>query len=269
MQKIRILVVTIPCLLLLAGCVTVLKTLNLATFNEVLLAVKANDANRVREAARERVVFEEGDKAIDSTNVCGESPLHLAIQNGNLEITQILLQEGANPNLPTEAPREPSLCTDTEILGVVPGLTPMHYAIIRNKPAIAEALLFAGADSRLKTADGKTAIALADDKEGFEVLLAYLESPANLAARIGDIGALQAAVQQGDDLNVRMPVLKTTPLEDALLARSFYAVEFLTENGGAMQVINDPESLEALSEYFEEYSDSPSAAVLRQLTGTN
>lgn len=255
--------------LALSGCVSVMKTLHLATFNEVLLGVKANDANKVREAARQGVVFDDGIKAIDSSNICGELPLHLAIQKNNLEITQILLQEGANPNLPSEIPREPSMCQDLGILDTPAGLPPMHYAITLNKPEFAEALLFAGADPDSKTADGKTALALASDRKGFELLTAYVRSPVHLAARIGDEGSLRAAARRGDALTSRMVASNTTPLEEALLARKFRIVEFLVENAAAQEPIASTEARKAVDEYLTEASNSPVAGRLRQLATPN
>lgn len=238
----------------------------LGDFNEVLVGVNKNDANKVREAARAGDTYEDGTKEINGSNVCGARPLHLAIQNGNLEITEILLQEGADADLSSDAPREPSLCKSFGILRTPPGLPPMHYAITENKPTFAEALLFAGADPDLTTSDGKTALDLAQNRAGFELLVAYIQSPVHLAARMGDMGELSAAVQRGADLNGKMMLTGTTPLEEALAARQFHAVDYLLENGGGTQsVITWSEAKMAVDEYLEENGDSPIASQLQQM----
>lgn len=266
MRQRLLFVLLVPVLLSLAGCVSVMKTLRLATFNEVLLGVQKEDANKVREAAREGVVFDDGVAAINSSNICGETPLILAIQKNNLEITQILLQEGADPDLPSDVAREPSMCESLNILDTPAGLTPLNYAISRNKPAFAEALLFAGADPAPETADGETALTLAQGKAGFETLVAYLESPVHLAAKTGNAGDLLAAIQRSDDLNRKMTLTGMAPIEEALAARNFYVVDLLAENGGAQSAITSPEAKEGLDEYFEENQGSAIAKQLRELS---
>lgn len=264
MKKITFTAFVVSCLLSLAGCASML-----GDFNEVLVGVNKGDANKVREAARAGDTYEDGTKEINGSNICGERPLHLAIQKGHLEITEILLQEGADPDLPSDVPREPSVCKSFGILKTTPGLPPMHYAITENKPAFAEALLFAGADPEAKTDRGKTALDLARGKTGFELLVAYVESPAHLAARIGDIGSLSAAVQRGDDLNLVMPHTGTTPLEEALAARKFYAVDFLFDNGGGIQdLISSTEAIAAVSEYLDENGGTAYANRLRDMAAT-
>ena len=262
MKKITVSAFGLSCLLSLAGCASML-----GDFNEVLVGVNKGDANKVREAARAGDTYEDGTKEINGSNICGERPLHLAIQKGNLEITEILLQEGADPDLPSDIPREPSVCKSFGILKTTPGLPPMHYAITEGRPAFAEALLFAGADPALKTAKGKTAHDLALGKAGFELLVAYIESPAHLAARTGDVGSLSAAARKGTDLNSVMSHTGTTPLEEALAARKFYVVDFLFENGGGMQeTISSTAATDAVSEYLDEYNGTANAEKLRNMT---
>ena len=248
------------------GCVATLKALNLATFNEVLIGVQKSDANKVREAAREGVVFDDGQKAIDSSNICGERPLHLAIQKNNLEIVNILLQEGADPDLPSELPREPSMCESLNILDTPAGFPALHYAIWDNKPDIAESLLFAGADPATSTSDGKNALQLAADKTGFERVEAYLHSPAHLAARTGDIATLRSSVAAGTQATAILSFNGRSLLDEALLSRHYFVVDYLLAQGGTRSGLGSTEVAEAVDEYLLQNPDSPYDEALRQLT---
>lgn len=265
MKKLAIfftLILTVPAL---TGCIATMKALRLATFNEVLLGVRDNDVNKVREAAREGVVFDDGEKAIDSSNICGERPLHLAIQNGYLDITQVLLQEGADPNLASEIPREASFCESMNNERTPAGAPPLHYAIKKNRPKFAEAVLYYGGNPNLKDGNGKTALDLASDKEGFELIVAYMQSPAHLAARNGDIGQLREIHRSSTRLSTRMPIRNTTPLEEALLQQRFDVVDYLLENGGDSEAITTTESQQAIQDYIEENGDTPLSRKLEQL----
>ena len=251
--------------IVLSGCIATMKALRLATFNEVLIAVRENDPNKVRIAAREGVVFDDGEKAIDSSNICGERPLHLAIQKGNLEIVTILLQEGADPDLLTELPRETSLCDNPNLGMAPPGYPALHYAVWENEPAMAEAILFAGADPSLTIPDGKDAKAMVKEKEGFEVVDRYLDAPAHLAARTGDVGALQAALDAGADPAAMLEGSGRTPLDEALLAGEYYIVDLLLAANGAHSGIDAVEFGDAADEYLTQNPDSAYASQLRQL----
>lgn len=247
------------------GCVATMKALNLATFNEVLLGVQANDANKVREAAREGVVFDDGEKAIDSSNICGERPLHLAIQKNNLEIVTILLQEGADPNLPSELPREPGMCQRLNILDTPSGYPALHYAIWASKPDFAEAILFAGADPSLATTDGQKPLDLASGDEGFERVEAYLRSPAHLAARTGDIATLRSSVEAGTSPTAVLELNGRSLLDEALLAGHYFVVDYLLAENGAYSGLRSGEVADAIGEYRLQNPDSPHDAALGAL----
>ena len=265
MKKTLCIVTAVLVCTLLSGCVATMKALRLATFNEVLLGVRDNDVNKVREAAREGVVFDDGEKAIDSSNICGERPLHLAIQKGYLDITQVLLQEGADPNLASEIPREASFCESMNTARAPAGAPPLHYAIKQNRPEFAEAVLFYGGDPNLTDGSGKTALELAVDRKGFELVVAYIQSPAHLAARKGDIGQLRSIARENGDLGSTMPIKNTTPLEEALLEQRFYVVDYLLENGSDVGLISTTEARAAIQDYIDEHGETQHAQRLRQL----
>jgi len=251
------------CLMMIAGCASML-----GDVNPVLMAVVKEDANRLRDAARLRESYEDGTPKIDGTNVCGERALHLAIQKNNLEIAQVLLQEGADPDLPSEASREPKVCQSFGLTRTPAGIPPLHYAISTARPRIAEALLLSGADPKVKTAEGRDAIELARGKAGLSTLVAYMESPLHLGARVGDLGKVRTALNQGADLEAALPELGTTPLEEALLSRRWYVVDFLmTQGAGRQATLSSMDVQAAAAAYLAENPDSDFIDRLRALQG--
>lgn len=90
---------------------------------------------------------------IASNNDFKVVPLHSAVAAKSLEITLMLLDRGAQPNAMQQ--------NDT---------TPLHAAAHNNSPAIAKALLSAGADKHLKTKDGKNAMDFAKEVNAKEIV---------------------------------------------------------------------------------------------------
>ncbi len=259
-RRVRALALLSACALAF-GCASML-----GDINPVLMAVTKEDANRVREAARLGETYEDGTPKIDGSNVCGERGLHLAVQQNNVEITRILLQEGADPDLPSEVPREPSLCESLGLTHTPAGYPPLHYAISTARPRIAEALLMGGADPMLTTPAGQNAADLARGKAGLEELVAYMESPLHLGAKTGDLGKLREAVDRGAEVDGVLPVVGTTALEEALLSRRWYVVDFLLQHGaGSQSTVAGDDVLDAAAEYAAAQPDSPHTGRVRAL----
>ncbi|HZY79426.1 MAG TPA: ankyrin repeat domain-containing protein [Cyclobacteriaceae bacterium] len=93
------------------------------------------------------------DPNIPSSNSFKVAPLHSSVAAKSLEITQLLLDHGAKPNVFQQS-----------------DVTPLHEAAHNNSPAIAKALLKAGADKSLKTSDGKTAMDYAKEIDAKEII---------------------------------------------------------------------------------------------------
>lgn len=93
------------------------------------------------------------DPNIPSSNDFKVAPIHSSVAAKSLEITQLLLDRGANPNVFQQN-----------------DVTPLHEAAHNNSPAIAAALLKAGANKDLKTKDGKTAMDFAKEIDAKEIL---------------------------------------------------------------------------------------------------
>lgn len=93
------------------------------------------------------------DPNIPSSNGFKVAPLHSSVAAKSLEITQMLLDHGAKPNVMQQN-----------------DVTPLHEAAHNNSPAIAKALLKAGADKSLKSTDGKTAMDYAKEIDSKEII---------------------------------------------------------------------------------------------------
>jgi ankyrin repeat protein len=101
-----------------------------------------------------RYLLEHGaDANVASNNDFRVAPLHSSVAAKSLEITQMLLDGGAKPNVMQQN-----------------DVTPLHEAAHNNSPAIAKALLKAGADKHLKTKDGKSAMDFAREIDAKEII---------------------------------------------------------------------------------------------------
>src|SRR5262249_9547382 len=89
---------------------------------------------------------------VSRTDARGCTPLHLAVLEGNEELTRLLLSAGANPNarIKDTAP-EPQPCE---------GETPLHIAALRCSTNLMSALLAAGGHVNATKQDGLTPLGL-------------------------------------------------------------------------------------------------------------
>lgn len=105
----------------------------------------------------------------------GSTPLRIAVHWEDLVVVQILLAHGANAN--AECFSIFSKLTKKEGRKTVPGYynTVLHEAVEKDSLPIAEVLLAAGADPNRTDHEGKTPLALAQDK-GLSHLIALLQN---------------------------------------------------------------------------------------------
>lgn len=101
-----------------------------------------------------KYLLEQGaDPNIASSNDFKVAPLHSSVAAKSLEITRMLLDHKANPNVFQQN-----------------DVTPLHEAAHNNSPAIVSTLLKAGADKGFKTKDGKTALDYATEIGSSEII---------------------------------------------------------------------------------------------------
>jgi ankyrin repeat protein len=82
-----------------------------------------------------------------SNNDLHATPLQSAVASGNVPVVQMLLKNGAQPNV-----REKG------------GYTPLHTAAVNGDVESIQLLILAGADQQIRSEDGKTALQLAEEK---------------------------------------------------------------------------------------------------------
>ncbi|MDQ2746255.1 MAG: ankyrin repeat domain-containing protein [Acidobacteriota bacterium] len=151
--------------------------------NRMVIAVENDDLEeiKVRVAMGERVNVK--DKSYG-----GNSPLHVAVEHGNLEIAQFLLGAGAKINSKNAEKQTPLMMLDDDAT-----------------PELIYLLLARGAKINLIDKQGNTALMLAADYAKPEVLQALISAGANVNA-VNKQGrtALMAAADGGDAANVKL-----------------------------------------------------------------
>jgi len=137
--------------------------------------------------------------SLDSVDKAGWASLHLAAYFGHGKVVQMLLEQGANPNVRSVQP------------GSCNGCTPLHAAVVTGHSAITQILIQHGAsiDDR--------------DEAGY--------SPLHLAAAIGHLGLVKKLLMAGAPINAL--VGDETPLSLARRSRRMQIAALLRQCGGA------------------------------------
>ena len=146
---------------------------------------------RSSDAARLQGLFEKGFDAPNIRDGKGNSLLMLASYNGQLEMTRVLLENGANPQLANDMGQIPlagaAFKGNTEMARLLiehgadvnarmpDGKTPLMFAAMFNRTEIIDLFLEHGADASLRSMDGSTAQTMAQ-MMGAEAARAKLES---------------------------------------------------------------------------------------------
>ncbi|XP_027511592.1 ankyrin repeat and protein kinase domain-containing protein 1 isoform X1 [Corapipo altera] len=175
----------------------------------------------------EKVKFLLGCKAnVNSQVGCGYTPLIMAVQKRLPEICSVLIEHGADPNVPDEDGWTPlhfaAQSGDDRIVRLLldhqarvdaqeqDGWTPLHLAAQNNFENVARVLLSRQADSNTQEGDGKTAL--------------------HVAACFGHVGLVKLLASQGADLE-RKQKNHRTPLHVAVERGKFRVVHYLLKNG--------------------------------------
>jgi ankyrin repeat protein len=169
----------------------------------------------------------------------GGTPLRIAVCWQDLEVVKLLLANGANPTAETFSILS-NLAHKSK-----PGYwnTVLHEAVMKGSLPIAEALLEAGADPNRTDHEGKTPLAIAQEK-GFTELVALLQGRTTVqsvqpaqpsddvwrAASEGRLADLQQLIANGANVNAT-DAEKATPLHKAAVAGQLPVVKWLAEHG--------------------------------------
>ncbi len=162
--------------------------------NELVLAVERNDIEevKVRIAMGERVSTR--DKSYG-----GSTPLHVAVENGNIEIAQILLNAGAKTNAKNFDKRTPLMMLDEDATPELVNLllryrakvnvtdseknTPLILASAYSNAEVVQALINAGANVNATNKEGETALMSAVRNDEIETVKLLLGSGANVNSK--------------------------------------------------------------------------------------
>ena len=111
----------------------------------LFLSADLREAVRSGDIASTQVILSSGIFNPNTRDAMGATALHDAVWSGRVELVRLLLDHGADPNIP-----------HAEGLS-----TPLHYAAIKGNAAIAAILIDHGADINAADRSGSTALHLA------------------------------------------------------------------------------------------------------------
>lgn len=184
-------------------------------------AVAFADIGKVNELIRGGADVNEPVRSNESYNSnWGDTPLHLAVQDGREEIAKLLIAHGADVNRANDrgatplhrAVVYPGLMTLLLDAGAkvdaqdVQGRSPLHWAAMGATTAAVDVLLFRNANENLRDAQGQT--------------------PLHYAARYANSASIAALVAAGADVNAR-DAFGATPLHVAAASRQAIATAAL------------------------------------------
>ena len=172
------------------------------------------------------------------------APVADAARRGDLAAIRTLLKQGADASMP-----HPD------------GMTPLHWAAERGEPAMADALILAGANVTAVTRlGGYTPLHLAARNGNAPVLRALLKAgskPAvptstgatalHFAAEAGSIESINALMDAGADANARDAEFGQTPLVFAVSAGQVDAMKTLIKRGADVNLATKPIDLQRQS----------------------
>ncbi|KAL6053249.1 Oxysterol-binding protein-related protein 1 [Balamuthia mandrillaris] len=120
-------------------------------------------AQRGNVSLMEQLLGKKKKPNVDNQDALGNTPLHYSAHHDHPETLEILLNNGANPNIQNNE-----------------GNTPLHKAAAKNSIPCIKALMDNGADPRIKNKEGKQAKGLAKSAEAKSIL----SRPVVLAAEV-------------------------------------------------------------------------------------
>ena len=159
--------------------------------NPLHRAVSKNDAEEVKNLIINGAPVNSKDENYDNI-----TPLFVAVENGSVEITEILLNFGAKPNARDETRQTPLMRLDADASAELVNLlirhgakvnavdeektTPIIFAARNAKPEILKILIENGANINRQNEAGETALMIAAENDNLENVRFLLDAGANL-----------------------------------------------------------------------------------------
>ncbi len=211
-----------------------MRTVRMVSIVMILLSLAAYvAAGEIHEAVRggniqavQRLVA--ADRSLLATKEAdGSTPLHIAAQAGNLEMTRLLLDLGADVTI-----------GDNE------NSNALHVAAIGANTAVIDLLLAKGMDANSADVNGMTAVLFAGSRDKWDAVKYLASKGAKLdtrnsggtnlvhyAARRGNLDALKQLAAGGASLNCGPDQWGATPLAGAAQRGQVEVITFLLDNG--------------------------------------
>ncbi|MDH5386401.1 MAG: ankyrin repeat domain-containing protein [Candidatus Aminicenantes bacterium] len=196
--------------------IIILIILILFLFAVTLLGNDIHDAIQKGDVARVKTLISNNKELIQMKSDKGQTPLHLAVQNGNQEIVEFLISQGADIN-----------ARDSE------GNTPLLTALAFKKTETAKFLLSKGADVRIKNAQDEPPVFLALMHGLSELVEPILDNGQDVNERFrGNFTALLMATLTGNKEVVKLLLdrgadVNAAAQEGGMTVTPMYAAIFL------------------------------------------
>ena len=220
-------------------------------FIDMQTACHTGDIDRVRELLRENPSLANTVSEYEGYYLGAGTPLANAATVGRMDIVQLLLEHGADPNLPEEQ--------------IAPKGKALYQAVFHGHYDIAKLLLERGAFPNPPVESSGDALWVSREfrpnKRMEELLLSYGAvppeehreedwptrahnwlriTPLHHAARKGDVGEAKKLLDVGADLTARDEHLQSTPLAWAAKFGQLRMVKFLLKRGAPTSLPDDP-----------------------------
>jgi len=196
--------------------IIILVILILFFFVVVLLGNDLHDAIQKGDVARVKTLISDNKDLLHLKSDKGQTPLHLAVQNGSQEIVEFLISQGADIN-----------ARDSE------GNTPLITALALKKTDTARFLLSKGADVKIKNAQNQPAVILALMNGLNELVVPILDSGQDVNERFaGNMSILLMATITGNKEVIQLLVdrgadVNAAAQEGGMIITPMYAAIFL------------------------------------------
>uniref|UniRef100_A0A2N9IHY9 MSP domain-containing protein n=1 Tax=Fagus sylvatica TaxID=28930 RepID=A0A2N9IHY9_FAGSY len=163
-----------------------------------------------------------GDSDVNSVDLDGRTPIHVAAVRGFVEVIRFCVSVGGKADV-----------SDRN------GWIPLHYAAAEGHLQAVEYLLECCNVKYVVNNDGKTAFALAVENGHFHLLdLLHLGDVLHRAARVDDIHGMKTCLAEGANVNGR-DQNGWTPLHRAAFKGRIESVKLLLNHGAQVDVVDD------------------------------